>query len=76
MNLKEIVFRKDEVPIDTEESLFILKEYIKIRKNLSVDMNISNRRGMIGITQELNLMGQMFCYAVGWLKTNWKKEYE
>lgn len=70
MDLKEIVNRNPKIPVEQEECLFVIKEYIKIRKNVEVEPMIDTRWGMINTNLELTRMMQMFNHATAWLKSN------
>ena len=62
MNLKEIVNRPDRLPLETSECVFVIKEYIKIRKK--VDIKLSSSPSMT----DLPLMGKMTTFAICWLR--------
>ena len=68
MDLKEIVNRPDNYAITQEEVLFVIKEYIKIRKNVDVNPTIDVRSGNMKAIMELQMMIEMATYAVGWLR--------
>lgn len=70
MNLKEIVNRDDRKPVSQNECLFVIKEYIKIRKGVDVDPRIETRLGRMKTILDLQLMSQMATHAIGWLKGN------
>jgi hypothetical protein len=63
MDLKEIVNRPDDKPIEQDEALFVINEYIKIRKGRYVSFSISN-------PMHVGLMVQMACVAINWLRCN------
>lgn len=70
MDLKEIVNRPDNYTITQDEALFVIKEYIKIRKNVDVNPTIDIRSGKMKVIMELKMMIEMVTYAVGWLRGN------
>ena len=69
MNLKEIVFRSDKLPITQDESLYVIKEYIKLRKGVDVNPTINTSNEMVAMAH-LQIMTRMVRYAIGWLRTN------
>ena len=68
MNLKELVNRDDSNPLYQKECLFILKEYIKIRKDFELDPYINYSRGDMVALMEMQNMVKMTTYAIGWLR--------
>ena len=50
--------------------LNVIKEYIKIRKNVDVNPTIDVRSGKMKAIMELQMMTEMATYAVGWLRGN------
>ena len=70
MDLREIINRPDDVPIEEEESYFVIREYIKIRKGKNVNPRIETRFGHIYSMQECHLMLNMLNYAIIWLREN------
>lgn len=62
MNLNELIKKNERLSI--EESLFVIKEYIKIRKGVEIvpvlDPMLMSRF----------LMNQLTDYAVNWLRSN------
>lgn len=62
MNLKELIKRNERLSV--EESLFVIKEYVKIRKGVDIvpvlDPMLMSRF----------LMNQLTDYAVNWLRSN------
>jgi hypothetical protein len=70
MNLKEIVFRSDKTPIQQEESLFLIKEYIKARRGVDVNPEIDTRFGYLGSYNEIRLMHEASISAIIWFREN------
>ena len=66
MNLQEIVNRDNSYPITQDECLFVIKEYVKIRKNVDIipALNLFNLRN------EIELMTKLANNAIHWLRTN------
>lgn len=62
MNLKELIKRNERLSV--EESLFVIKEYVKIRKGVDIvpvlDPMLMSRF----------LMNQLTDYAINWLRSN------
>lgn len=73
MDLKEIVTRDTSLDITQEESLFVLKSYVKIRKGKNIEPVIITDMPTIFIQGQLQLMGQMTIHAVTWLNNNLDK---
>ena len=70
MNLKEIVNRPDTMLISIEECLFVIKEYIKIRKDVDINPIIDGSGGGIGVFTQLQKMTQIVVPAFAWLRSN------
>lgn len=70
MDLKEIVNRPNETPIEEQEACLVIKEYIKVRKGGEVQPMIETRQGKFNAIREVNLMRQMLNYAIGWFRQN------
>lgn len=70
MDLKEIVNRPDGTPIEEQEAYFVIKEYVKARKDVDIQPQINARMGQIQAMFEVNLMHQMLSYAIAWFKEN------
>lgn len=66
MNLQEIINRNDSYPITQDECLFVIKEYVKIRKNVDITPVIN----MFNPIQEVELMAKLANIAIHWLRTN------
>lgn len=70
MDLKEIVNRPNETPIQEQEACLVIKEYIKARKGVEIQPKIETRLGQIYAMREVNLMHEMLNYAIGWFRQN------
>ena len=70
MNLSNIVNRPFEQPISQDESLFIIKEYIKTRTGQDITPKIETRFGIFNTNMELSRMISMTNYAIGWFRNN------
>ena len=72
MELKEIISRSTGGEVTQEESLFVIKSYIKIRKG--VDVNPIIRDGFMGILEhhDLSRMKMLTDLALDWfIKTEY-----
>ena len=72
MNLKEIVFRSDNKALTEDESLYVIKEYIKARKGVTVNPVIERGYGVMWLQQQYALMMKMLPYAIAWFRENLK----
>ena len=70
MNLSKIVNRPFEQPITQDESLFVIKEYIKTRTGKDIKPEIETRFGIFNTHRELSRMISMTNYAIGWFRNN------
>ena len=70
MNLKEIVFRDDALPIEQDEALFLMKEYIKVRKGVTVEPYIERGSSMLHTKIQLTRLAQTVPYMVMWFRSN------
>jgi hypothetical protein len=70
MELKEIVFRDGRLPVEQDEMLFVIKRYIKARKDVDINPEIDTSFGGFNVLRELTLATKMFIYAVGWFREN------
>lgn len=68
MDIKEIVNRPYEYPISQEESLFVIREYIRIRKGVVINPEIDVRHGQMKAMIELQMMAEMSNHACLWLR--------
>ena len=77
MNLKEIVYRSEQKAITQEECLFVIKEYVKIRKGVEITPYITPPRGFNAFktVDELKLMTNMVNHACGWLEDSILMQY-
>lgn len=73
MDLKEIAFRSPNAPIEQEECLYVVKQYVKIRKGVDINPKIDTKFGRIGIERELYIMLLMSNIAINWLRINYFK---
>ena len=75
MVLKEIISRSTNGEITQEESLFVIKQCIKIRKNVDVEPII--RKGMMGLFQphDIQMMKVLTDRALDWfIKTEYNNK--
>tara|TARA_R110000851_G_scaffold305835_1_gene463989 strand:- start:6050 stop:6274 length:225 start_codon:yes stop_codon:yes gene_type:complete len=70
MELKEIVERDINAPIDQDEALFVLKEYVRVRKGRDINPTIITNMPAIFIIQQLELMSKMTLHAIVWFRDN------
>ncbi len=70
MNLVEIVNRKDNHNLSDDEALFVIKEYVKIRKGVEITPIIEKRLGKAYAMIQLNMLFEMASLAIFWLKEN------
>lgn len=68
MNLKEIVFRDDSLPITQDEAVFVVKQYIKDRKGKEVDLSIETHYGTGRAMNQISLLFEMFFTAMFWYR--------
>ena len=69
MNLLEIINRDESVPITQDEALYVIKEYVKIRKGVDIKPIIN----FFSPFSEIKLMNLMLIDAKSWLKLNPKE---
>lgn len=72
MNLKEIINRDFSETITQEECLFVLHEYIKVRKNIEVNpiIDIISIKGQLTILPQIQKMIELTNTAIIWYKNN------
>jgi len=70
MDLKEIVNRDLDLPLTQEESLFVLKEYVKVRKGQDINPVIIMDMPTPFIIRQLEIMASLTFYAIMWYRTN------
>ena len=70
MEIQEIVQRPDNLPISEEEAMFLITEYIRVKKGVKVNMHIEKRYGIFGMEREYSLMAKMLPYAVSYFREN------
>jgi hypothetical protein len=61
--VKQIVQRDDSIISTTEEALMVIREYIKARKGLDVNLAITSIHG-------LQIALQIYPFTVGWFREN------
>ena len=66
MNLKEIVNRHNSIPIEEEEAYLVIKEYVKVRKNVDIKPKIDYFRAI----SQIKFMHRMLNIAIGWFRQN------
>lgn len=80
MNIKEIVNRGNGTDITTQEQIFVVKKYIKEKKNIDVDINI--RRTMpidfidfdIILKRDLQLLNIAYFTAEAFFKNKYNEK--
>lgn len=70
MDLKEIINRPITESIDQDESCFVIKQYLRIRKNINVNPIPESRLGRNKFISEISLMSEMTNHAIVWFKEN------
>ena len=70
MDLKEIINRPNETPLEQEEAYLVIKQYVKARKGVDIKPKIEIRRGRLVAMHEINLMHQMLNHAIAWFREN------
>ena len=70
MNLKEIVNRPNETPLEEDEAYLVIKQDVKARKGVDIEPRIEIRRGKFVAMHEVNLMHQMLNHAIAWFREN------
>ena len=72
MNLKEIITRDFSETITQEECLFVLHEYIKVRKNIEVNpiIDIISIKGQLTILPQMQKMIELTNAAIMWYRNN------
>lgn len=73
MNLRDIVNRPDGYPIDQDEAVFVIEQYVKIRKGKEIKGYIETNYGALNTSKELNLMMKMSTHAICWLRDYFSK---
>lgn len=63
MNLKEIVNRPDFVALSQDESIFLVREYLKARKGLDITP-------ILQTTYDLDALVKAVPFAVQWFRMN------
>lgn len=74
MNLKEIINRPNETPLDEDEAYFVLKEYVKARKGVDINPRIEARFSSLNAMREVNIMHHMLNHAIGWFRIELNKD--
>lgn len=72
MDLKEIINRPLTQPMQQDESLFVLNEYVRIRKNVNISPVLLQTNVRFYNEQQLKMMSDMVTVALAWLKENYK----
>lgn len=72
MTLKEIINRDFSEPISQEECLFVLYEYIKIRKNIEINpiIDITSIKGQLTTSYQIQKMIELTNTAIIWYRNN------
>jgi len=68
MNIKEIVNRPEHLPIDETEACYLIEEYVKAKKGVSIKAYIEKEYGVLHLQKEYALMSKMLPYAVAYFK--------
>jgi hypothetical protein len=76
MELKEIVNRSNNIPIQEEEAMYLTKEYVKVRKgvdvnpNLTDDLAVIHTKNGIELVNQITIMHHLVNCAIGWFRNN------
>ena len=76
MDLKEIVYRHDSIPLEEEECLFVIRSIIKHRTGKVIEPYIRYSNGLITASMDLDLMMELTKRAIVWYRNfhTWQKE--
>lgn len=70
MDLNDIVNRDLSAPITQQGSLFVIREYVKRRKGVEIDPQVSPHSHPFVTLGELNKMIEMTLTAIIWFRNN------
>ena len=70
MDLEEIVNRNTNIQIEQAESLFVIKEYVRIKKGIHINPVIFINVPQIFLVKQLKMMAAMSLHAIMWFKMN------
>ena len=70
MDLQEIISRDLTSPMEQSEALFVIKKYIKARKDIDVEPEIFTNQNALHILGQLKLMQTLVLHAIVWFKSN------
>lgn len=74
MNLQEIINRDLSQELHQPEALYVIKMYVKARKNVDIEPEIfTNNQTTMAILQQLRLMVNLSLHAIVWFKANQSK---
>lgn len=68
MNLYNLIQQDISTPLSMQECLFILKQYINIRKG--IDVNPVINKNLFHVQNEVTLMHYMTTHTIIWFKNN------
>lgn len=71
MNLKELIYR-EEYNYSVEELIYVVTQYIKLRKNVDVNIRIDTIQIPTLYMWQVEKLQQAFEDAQEWYKTNYK----
>lgn len=77
MELREIVNRPDNIPVDEKEMVYVVEQYIHIRKQVKVNVQPGRQvfGGQVFVTQnsymqDISKLVAAHAYACTWLRNN------
>lgn len=70
MDLYEIVHRAPELPLEQDEAIYVIKEYIKARKGLNITPIITSEVPNIFTAFEFQKFKLMLAAALTWFRLN------
>ena len=76
MNIKEIVNRLDRLPINEAEACYLIEEYVKAKKGVSIKAYVEKEYGVLYLQKEYALMQKMLPYAVAYFREKLNKQQE
>jgi hypothetical protein len=69
MDLKEIINRPNEQPIQEDEAYFLIKTYVKERKGVDIEPKINAIHFNIFAQHEISLLHHMLNIIIDWYKS-------
>lgn len=70
MNLRDIIYRHNSLPIEQEESLYVIKTYVKVRTGETINPVINPNLPHIFVLDQLQKMIMLTNHAINWFKNN------